>query len=41
MWHWVIVIAFLALFAIAWWLIFRGVRKYPNLHNFHDDSRDV
>ena len=41
MWHWIIVIVFVALFVTAWWLIFRGVRNYPNLHNLHDDGRET
>jgi hypothetical protein len=31
-------IAAFAIFAVCWWLVFRGVRKYPNLHNHADDQ---
>ena len=34
-------IAVLLVFAVLWWLVFRGVRKYPNLHNLHDDHPEI
>ena len=38
MWPWIIFASLFAVaFGVAWWLIFRGVRRYPNLHNHHDD----
>ena len=37
----IIGVAFVAVFAFAWWRIFRGVRRYPNLHNLHDNQSDV
>jgi hypothetical protein len=32
---------FFIAFGVLWWAIFRGVRRYPNLHNHHDDDPDV